>query len=99
MISSNSSFHITVIYTSKRLKSIPDCQKPSLIFIFPHSRAIEEYMSEKVTHVITDSPWDDNFDQALSDNPNLHFVKPKWILSCYEKQKLVPHQKFVVVPT
>ena len=24
----------------------------------------EEYMSEKVTHVITDAPWDDNFDQV-----------------------------------
>ena len=37
--------------------------------------------------------------QALSDNPNLQFVKPAWIHACYEKQKLLPHQKFVVVPS
>ena len=27
-------------------------------------RAIAEYMGDKVTHIVTDSQWDDNFDEA-----------------------------------
>lgn len=36
--------------------------------------------------------------QALMDNPSLAFVRPRWIYSCNEKQKLLPHQLYGVVP-
>ena len=36
--------------------------------------------------------------QALTDNPSLVFVRPRWIYSCNEKQKLLPHQLYGVVP-
>ena len=36
--------------------------------------------------------------QALMDNPSLVFVRPRWIYSCSEKQKLLPHQLYGVVP-
>ena len=36
--------------------------------------------------------------QALMDNPSLVFVRPRWIYSCNEKQKLLPHQLYGVVP-
>lgn len=36
--------------------------------------------------------------QALVDNPSLVFVRPRWIYSCNEKQKLLPHQLYGVVP-
>lgn len=50
-------------------------------------------------------PLDDTFPyglhptlQALMDNPSLAFVRPRWIYSCNEKQKLLPHQLYGVVP-
>ena len=36
--------------------------------------------------------------QALMENPSLVFVRPRWIYSCNEKQKLLPHQLYGVVP-
>lgn len=36
--------------------------------------------------------------QALMENPSLAFVRPRWIYSCNEKQKLLPHQLYGVVP-
>lgn len=36
--------------------------------------------------------------QALMDNPSLVFVRPRWIYSCNEKQRLLPHQLYGVVP-
>ena len=40
---------------------------------------------------------DEKYD-SLSDNSSLAFVKPTWIHACDEKQKMVPHQKYVIVP-
>ena len=36
--------------------------------------------------------------QALSDHPQLVFVKPKWIHTCHEKEKLMPYQHYIVIP-
>ena len=36
--------------------------------------------------------------QALTENPELVFVKPQWIHSCHDKSKLLPYQQHVVVP-
>lgn len=59
---------------------------------------LEDYMSERVQFVITAQEWDPNFEEALMENPSLAFVRPRWIYSCNEKQKLLPHQLYGVVP-
>ncbi|XP_045148737.1 DNA repair protein XRCC1 isoform X2 [Echinops telfairi] len=69
---------------------------------------LEDYMSDRVQFVITAQEWDPSFEepqwrthpalQALMDNPSLAFVRPRWIYSCNEKQKLLPHQLYGVVP-
>ncbi|XP_066972964.1 DNA repair protein XRCC1-like isoform X2 [Macrobrachium rosenbergii] len=67
-------------------------------YIVAFDGVLEDYMTEKVNFVITEDEWDDNFDNALADNPSLQFVKPAWIWRCSDKQKLVPFQPFMVVP-
>lgn len=59
---------------------------------------LEDYMSERVQFVVTAQEWDPSFEEALMDNPSLVFVRPRWIYSCNEKQKLLPHQLYGVVP-
>nr|XP_022341040.1 DNA repair protein XRCC1-like [Crassostrea virginica] len=67
-------------------------------YITAYDGEIEEYMNDKVHFVITNSDWDKNFDDALSDHPQLVFVKPKWIHMCHEKEKLMPYQHYIVIP-
>ncbi|XP_048224782.1 DNA repair protein XRCC1 isoform X2 [Perognathus longimembris pacificus] len=59
---------------------------------------LEDYMSDRVQFVITAQEWDPSFEEALMDNPSLAFVRPRWIYSCNEKQRLLPHQLYGVVP-
>ncbi|XP_072281993.1 DNA repair protein XRCC1 [Pyxicephalus adspersus] len=67
-------------------------------YIVAFNGELEEYMSDKVQYVITAQEWDDSFEDALNDNGNLSFVRPRWIYTCNERQKCVPHQPYVVVP-
>ncbi|BFZ00118.1 hypothetical protein BsWGS_03157 [Bradybaena similaris] len=67
-------------------------------YIAAYNGEVEEYMSKKVTFVVTEQKWDDNFNQAASENPQLIFVKPTWIKSCHDKNKLLPYQPHIVVP-
>ncbi|XP_030067471.1 DNA repair protein XRCC1 isoform X2 [Microcaecilia unicolor] len=67
-------------------------------YIIAFNGELEEYMNEKVNYVVTMQDWDDTFEEALVENANLSFVKPRWIYTCNERQKLIPHQPFVVVP-
>ncbi|XP_076066618.1 DNA repair protein XRCC1-like [Oratosquilla oratoria] len=67
-------------------------------YIIAFDGILEDYMNEAVQFVITECEWDDSFDEALSDNPSLQFVKPQWIWKCSDKKKLVPHQPFLIVP-
>ncbi|XP_041471130.1 DNA repair protein XRCC1-like [Lytechinus variegatus] len=67
-------------------------------FIIAFNGVIENYMNEKVNYVITNSSWDKNFEEALSDNSSLTFVKPRWLFACNEKLKMVPYQPYIVVP-
>ncbi|KAL1769578.1 DNA repair protein XRCC1 isoform X1 [Sigmodon hispidus] len=59
---------------------------------------LEDYMSKRVQFVITAQEWDPSFEEALMENPSLAFVRPRWIYSCNEKQRLLPHQLYGVVP-
>ncbi|CAH1797161.1 unnamed protein product [Owenia fusiformis] len=65
-------------------------------YITAFDGTVEEYMSEKIHFVITESEWDDNFDDALKENPEVAFVRPAWVYECNDKSKLVPHQKYIV---
>lgn len=67
-------------------------------YITAFNGIIEEYMDEKVQYVITAQDWDETFEDALMENASLSFVKPRWLYVCNERQKLVPHQPYVVVP-
>lgn len=67
-------------------------------YIVAFNGELEEYMNDKVQYVITAQEWDDSFEDALNDNCNLSFVRPRWIYTCNERQKCVPHQPYVVVP-
>uniref|UniRef100_A0A8D0DLM7 DNA repair protein XRCC1 n=1 Tax=Salvator merianae TaxID=96440 RepID=A0A8D0DLM7_SALMN len=67
-------------------------------YIIAFNGEVEEYMNEKVNFVITAQEWDDTFEEALNENTNLSFVRPRWIYNCNERQKLIPHQPYVVVP-
>ncbi|XP_059817391.1 DNA repair protein XRCC1 isoform X3 [Hypanus sabinus] len=68
-------------------------------YITAFNGSLEDYMSESVNFVVTAEDWDDRFDEALMENSNLAFVRPRWVYTCNEKQKLVPHQPYVVVPS
>ncbi|KAK8380787.1 hypothetical protein O3P69_008018 [Scylla paramamosain] len=75
-----------------------DTRKLLTRFITAYAGEIEDYMTEKVNFVLSDNRWDENFEEALNDNPALQFVKPQWIWQCCDKKKLVPHQPFLIVP-
>eukprot|EP00800_Vazella_pourtalesii_P017878 TRINITY_DN5638_c1_g4_i1.p1 TRINITY_DN5638_c1_g4~~TRINITY_DN5638_c1_g4_i1.p1 ORF type:complete len:503 (-),score=110.42 TRINITY_DN5638_c1_g4_i1:84-1592(-) len=74
-------------------------QKTLNRYVIAYGGHISEYMSEKVTHVISGSVWDDNFDTALSDNTSLQFVRPTWLFACHAQQRLAPHQKYAITPS
>jgi DNA-repair protein XRCC1 len=59
-------------------------------------RNVSPYLSDDVTHVVTNNKWDEQFDEALENKPTLFIVKPAWIIKCNEAQKMVPAQKFLV---
>ncbi|XP_076135800.1 DNA repair protein XRCC1 [Alosa pseudoharengus] len=67
-------------------------------YIIAFNGTLEDYMSDKVQFVITSEGWHDSFEDALMENGNLSFVKPKWIFAINERQKLLPHQPYAVVP-
>ncbi|XP_072836256.2 DNA repair protein XRCC1 isoform X1 [Pogona vitticeps] len=67
-------------------------------YITAFNGEIEDYMNERVNYVITAQDWDDTFEEALNENANLSFVRPRWIYTCKDRQKLIPHQPYVVVP-
>ena len=73
-------------------------QKTISRYVIAYGGLVSEYMSDTVTHVISGSDWDDNFDTALSDNTSLQFVRPAWLFACHAQQKLIPHQKYAIVP-
>jgi len=67
-------------------------------YIIAYGGCISEYMSSSVDFVITSATWDSNFDDAIAENPDLHFVRPKWIKACHQRLKLVPYQAYIIAP-
>ncbi|XP_020043240.1 DNA repair protein XRCC1 isoform X1 [Castor canadensis] len=77
----------------------PGDERRKLIrYVTAFNGELEDYMSDRVQFVITAQEWDPSFEEALVDNPSLAFVRPRWIYSCNEKQRLLPHQLYGVVP-
>uniref|UniRef100_A0A2K6MDD6 DNA repair protein XRCC1 n=1 Tax=Rhinopithecus bieti TaxID=61621 RepID=A0A2K6MDD6_RHIBE len=77
----------------------PGDERRKLIrYVTAFNGELEDCMSDRVQFVITAQEWDPSFEEALMDNPSLAFVRPRWIYSCNEKQKLLPHQLYGVVP-
>ncbi|KAM3613610.1 uncharacterized protein V6R79_002268 [Siganus canaliculatus] len=69
-----------------------------LRYIVAFNGVIEDYMTDKVQFVVTSEGWHDSFEDALMENSNLNFVKPAWIYSINERQKMLPYQPYTVVP-
>ena len=44
-----------------------------------------QFIEPSVTHVISDGPWDDAFDDAKGIARDVRFVRPAWIQACQEK--------------
>ena len=63
---------------------------------FLSSRSISNYMNDDVEYVVSESPWQQEFDDALGENPSLVFVKPLWIFRCGQEKKLIPYQPFTI---
>ncbi|XP_063735860.1 DNA repair protein XRCC1 isoform X2 [Eleginops maclovinus] len=69
-----------------------------LRYIVAFNGLIEDYMSEKVQFVVTSEGWHESFEDALVENGYLNFVKPTWIYAINERQKILPHQPYSVIP-
>ncbi|GAB6024267.1 X-ray repair complementing defective repair in Chinese hamster cells 1 [Chamberlinius hualienensis] len=65
-------------------------------YITAFNGRLSQYMSQKVDYVITNSSWDEHFDDALELNKNLAFVKSQWIMNCAKKEKWLPYQPYTV---
>lgn len=67
-------------------------------YITAYNGIIGDYMGDTVKYVITESKWDQNFEEALDNNEDLIFAKPEWIFKCHEAGKLLPYQPYIVTP-
>lgn len=48
-----------------------------------------QYMSDTVTHVVSERPWDREFESARTANPHLVFVRPAWLKECARLKRRV----------
>ncbi|XP_077482947.1 DNA repair protein XRCC1 isoform X2 [Amblyomma americanum] len=65
-------------------------------YIVGHDGDLREKLDDSVKFVITKSDWSDYFDEALSANESLVFIRPRWVSRCHESGRRVPYQPFVV---
>ncbi|XP_032237711.2 DNA repair protein XRCC1 isoform X2 [Nematostella vectensis] len=74
-------------------------ERRSLVrYITAYNGTLDDYMNDNIDFVITNETWDQNFEDALSENASLAFVRPKWIFACDAKCALVPFQPYIIVP-
>ncbi|XP_076814683.1 DNA repair protein XRCC1-like isoform X2 [Clavelina lepadiformis] len=59
--------------------------------------SIAPYMSDEVRYVVSESDWQETFDDALADNSSLVFIRPAWVFKCGQAKKLLPHQPFAIL--
>lgn len=65
-------------------------------YIVGHDGDLKEKLDDSVKFVVTKSDWSDYFDEALSANESLVFIRPLWVSRCHEASRRVPYQPFVV---
>ncbi|KAJ8034925.1 DNA repair protein XRCC1 [Holothuria leucospilota] len=65
-------------------------------FVIAFGGQEENYMSDKVDFVVTESNWDKSFDEALKENKSLVFVRPRWLHTCNQKGKMVSHESYAI---
>lgn len=58
-------------------------------FVVAFDGVVEQYMGEKVTHVLTHERWDESFDEALNDFPKIVFLRPEFVLACGKSERIV----------
>lgn len=63
-------------------------------YITAYDGHIENYMGDRVTHVVSNQKWDSNFDEALKENASLTFISPGWVFACHNKQKMTSPTSF-----
>ncbi|CAG7831823.1 unnamed protein product [Allacma fusca] len=62
-----------------------------------HSGIIESSHTDKVEYILTDGKeWMEDFAEALSENPNLTFVRWEWIVECEKKNEMISVDPFVI---
>lgn len=76
----------------------PSSRKQLSRFIIAYGGQLQAYMTASIDFVVTTSTWDEEFDEATEQNPDIHFVRPKWLKMCHQKLKLVPYQPYIVAP-
>ena len=57
---------------------------------------VKEYMAPEVSFVISANDWDSNFKDALDVNPKVQFVRPSFIQSCFDQDKLISPSKHFI---
>ena len=57
---------------------------------------LKEYMAPEVSFVISANDWDSNFKDALDVNPKVQFVRPSFIQSCFDQDKLISPSKHFI---
>lgn len=67
-------------------------------YIVAFNGTISEYMDKNVHFVVTENEWDSTFDEALSSQPQLRFVRPSWVWSSSNAGKAVPYQQHEIKP-
>uniref|UniRef100_A0A915IBL1 BRCT domain-containing protein n=1 Tax=Romanomermis culicivorax TaxID=13658 RepID=A0A915IBL1_ROMCU len=58
---------------------------------------LENYMNDKVTHVLTNEKWTDDFEEASRENSKLLFVNLDWVLECGRLEKLVDIGAYLIL--
>ena len=57
---------------------------------------VKDYMGPEVDYVISLSDFDKNFEDALEVNSKVLFVRPDFIQSCYDNEKLMSPSKYLI---
>ncbi|KAH3767938.1 DNA repair protein XRCC1 [Pelomyxa schiedti] len=65
-------------------------------YLLAYNGEVLDYLLPGTTHVITTASWDDTFDDAKQEHPELLIVKPEWVLKCHSLRKRIEVDNFLV---
>ena len=63
--------------------------------------AVQKFIAPNVDFVVSSnakgqSEWDRNFNIALIDNPKVKFVRPQFIMDCYDAGKVLENPQYYI---